>query len=116
MKGNDVLLLIAIWQFLTAAGAFIGIVAIAVFAFPDVSDAGGYFGLSVATVILLGYFGLAVAAGVGLLMGKQWGRIAAIVHAALSLLSAPFGTIIGALTLVYLLRSKTREYFETAPE
>ena len=116
MKGNDVLLLIAIWQFLTAAVVLIGIIAIAVFAFPDTNDAGGYFGLSVATVILLAYFGLAVAAGVGLLMTKQWGRVAAIVHAALSLLNIPFGTIIGALTLVYLLRSKTREYFETAPE
>ena len=116
MKRSDVLLLIAIWQFLTAAGALIGIIAIAVFAFPDTNDAGGYFGLSIATVILLAYFGLAVAAGVGLLMVQRWGRVAAIVHAALSLLSIPFGTIIGALTLAYLLRSKTREYFETAPE
>ena len=116
MERNDVLLLIAIWEFLTAAGALIGVVAIAVFAFPDTNDAGGYFGLSIATVALLAYFGLAVAAGVGLIMRKEWGRIAAIIHAALSLIRIPFGTIIGALALVYLLRSKTREYFSTAPE
>ena len=116
MKSSDVLLLIAIWEFLTAAVVLIIVVAIGVFAFPDASDAGGYFGLSVATVAFLAYSGLAVAAGVGLLMVQQWGRIAAIVHAALSLLIIPFGTIIGALTLVYLLRSKTRGYFETARE
>ncbi len=109
MKRNDVLILIAVWEFLTAAVALIGVVAIAVFAVPDLS-------LGVVTVILLAYSGLAVAAGVGLLRGKQWGRIAAIVHAALSLLNMPFGTIIGALALVYLLRSKTRQYFETALE
>ena len=116
MKSNDLLILIAIWEFLTAAAALIIVVAIGVFAFPDTSDAGGYFGLSVFTVALLAYSGLAVAAGIGLLMAQRWGRIAAIVHAALSLLSIPFGTILGALTLVYLLRSKTREYFEAAPE
>ena len=116
MRKSDVLVLIAVWEFLTAAGAVIGITAIAVFAFPEAGDAGAYFGLSIAVVVLLAFAVLAVAAGVGLLSRKEWGRILSIVHAALSLFNIPFGTVIGALVLVYLFRSKTREYFESAQE
>jgi len=116
MKRNDVLILIAVWEMLTAVGALIGIIALAVFAFPDTNDAGGYFGLSIATVVLISYFCLAMAAGIGLLMRKQWGRILTIIYAALSLIYIPFGTIIGALILVYMFRSQTKEYFEATTE
>jgi len=116
LKRNYLLILIAVWEFLTAAFALLG-VAIVVHDWLENEYGGGYFGFVAFIVVLLAYFGLAVAAGVGLLKVKRWGRVAAIVHAALSLINIPCGgPIIGALTLVYLLRSKTREYFETAPE
>ena len=63
-------------------------------------------------VALLVYFGFAVPAGVGVLKVKRWGRVAAIVHAAISLFLIPVGTIIGALTLIYMARPEIREYFE----
>lgn len=120
MKRSDLLILIAIWEFITALFAFIAVAAIAGFAFPDAvsdgdgADAGALFFFSVVTVLLLAFGGLAVAAGIGLIMGKEWGRISAIIHAALSLIRIPFGTIIGVLTLIYLLRTETRQYFQTA--
>jgi len=114
LKRHDGLVLIAIWDFITALWLLIPLVAIAIFAFPDTDDAGGYFGLSIVTVVLLLLLGLSLAAGIGLLTRKEWGRILAIVHAALSLIIIPFGTIIGALSLVYLTRSAIREYFATA--
>jgi hypothetical protein len=55
-----------------------------------------------------------MGAGIGLLMRKQWGRTLSIIYGAISLLSIPFGTIIGALILFYMFRPKTKEYFETA--
>ena len=113
---NDILILIAVWEIITAMGALIGIIALAVFAFPDTNDAGGYFGLSIAILSLILYFCIAMGGGIGLLMRKQWGRILSIIYGAISLIVIPFGTIIGALMLVYLFRSKTKEYFETTTE
>jgi len=119
MKRPDLLLLIAIWEFLTALVAFIGVIVIGVFAFPSViamwgnPRIGGLFGLSVGTIVLLTYLGLSVAAGVGLITGKEWGRITAIIHAALSVLNVPIGTAIGILVLIYLTKPETKEYFET---
>ena len=118
MKKPDLLILIAVWEFLTAVGALFGVVAIGVLAFPAVlgmwGDAlvGGAFGLSVATLVLLTLCALSVAAGVGLLLGKEWGRIAAIVHSALSVLCVPIGTVVGVLALVYLTKQEVREYFQ----
>jgi len=118
VKRPDLLILIAVWEFLSALASLIGIAAIAVFAFPEVgcmwgvAEVGGLFGLSVAMLVLLCYMGMAVAGGIGLLQGKNWGRILSIVHAALSLFWIPIGTIIGILTLIYLTRSEVQEYFE----
>jgi len=114
LKRHDGLVLIAVWDFLTALWLLIPVIAIAIFAFPDTDDAGAYFGLSIVTVVLLSLSGLSLAAGIGLLTRKEWGRILAIVHAAMSLIVIPVGTIIGALSLVYLTRSRIREYFATA--
>ena len=114
MKRSDALVLIAIWEFLTAAPLFIAIVAISVFAYPAViedGDAGGIFGVSVAMVILLPLFCVALAGGVGLLLRREWGRILAIIHSAVSLFFIPFGTIIGVLAIIYLVTPQTREYF-----
>ena len=114
MQRNDLVVLIAVWELVTAVGAVIGAVSIAVFAFPqavDRGDAGSLFGLSIAIVMLLAWVGLSVAAAVGLISRKEWGRITAIVHAALSLIRIPFGTIVGILVLIYLTRPGTRDYF-----
>jgi hypothetical protein len=131
MKKPDLLILIAIWEFISAFVVFIGIVAIAVFAFPAVlgvwSDwgyndgmmlndsgmgrPGAIFGLSVAILILLCYLALAIASGIGLLTGKEWGRITAIVHSALSLFSIPIGTVIGVLAIIYLTKQEVKDYF-----
>jgi len=120
MRRPDLLILIAVWEFISAFGAFIGIIAIAVFAFPEVgslhgvSSVGGIFGLSIAMLVLLFYLSFAIAGGIGLLGRKEWGRILSLVHAALSLLSIPFGTIIGILVIVYLIKPEIRDYFESA--
>ena len=107
MKRNYILIMIAAWGFLTAAGALIGVYIVVYESWLDPEIEGPPFALSVAFIVVLSvYFGFAVAAGVGLLKVKRWGRVAAMVHAALNLPLMPVGTIIGALTLVYLLRSK----------
>jgi len=122
MKRPDLLLLVTIWQFLNAFLCLIGIAAIAIFAFPGAlghygavnvgSDIGAIFGLSIAILFLLCCIGLSVAGGIGLLLGKAWGRIISIINAVLSLLSIPIGTVIGVLVLIYLTRSEIRDYFE----
>jgi hypothetical protein len=136
MKKPDLIILIAIWEFITAFGAFIGIAAIAVFAFPavinnwgdwmyyssemmryrDIGPIGGIFGLSVGILVLLCYLVLAIAGGIGLTTGKEWGRIASIVHSALSLFWIPIGTVIGVLSMIYLMKTEVKEYFAPKPK
>ncbi|NIM57366.1 MAG: hypothetical protein GTO16_00270 [Candidatus Aminicenantes bacterium] len=119
MRRPDLLILIAVWEFLTAFGSFVGLIFIAVFAFPEVSSVhgissvGGIFGLSIAVLVLLFYLCIAIAGGIGLLGGKEWGRVLSLVHAAISLLWIPFGTIIGILIIVYLIKPEIRDYFES---
>jgi hypothetical protein len=116
LRRPDLLLLIAIWEFISAFGVLIGISAIAVFAFPSVSgEIGAIFGLSIAVFVLVCYMAMAISGGIGLLMGKEWGRVIAIVHSVLSLFSIPFGTVIGALCLAYLLRKDVKDYFNRGP-
>lgn len=113
MRRPDLLILIAIWMFITAGIALIGIAAVSLFALPDINnDIGAAFGLSLALIVLVIYLGISIAGGIGLLAGKNWGRILAIIHAILALFAVPFGTVIGALTLVYLFREDVRAYFE----
>ncbi len=119
MRRPDLLILIAVWEFMSAFGAFIGIISISVFAFPEVASlggigsAGGIVGLSIAVLVLMFYLIIAIAGGIGLLGGKEWGRILSLVHAALSLLWIPIGTIIGILIIVYLMKPEIRDYFES---
>jgi len=70
------------------------------------------FGVGIVALFLLVYLVFCVAGGVGLLKGKEWGRILSIVHAALSLLWFPIGTVIGVLILVYLTKPEVKEYFQ----
>jgi uncharacterized membrane protein len=132
MKRPDMLILIAIWQFFTAFGAFIGILAIALFAFPAVTSdwtyrwsgmdysmgmMGGIFGLSIAIFVLVCLLALALAAAIGLLQskGREWVRIVSIVHSALSLFAVPIGTVIGTLSIIYLTKPEVRDYFNPPP-
>ena len=119
MKKPEFITLIAIWRFMAACLLAIGIIALAVFAFPeavDNSDTGALFGLSIAIIVLLVLIGLTVAAGIGLIKGKSWGWTLAVVNAVLDLFSFPFITIIGVLSLIYLFKKDVREYFATAQE
>ncbi|HEX9897508.1 MAG TPA: hypothetical protein VGA85_07630 [Dehalococcoidales bacterium] len=132
MKKPDLLVLIAVWQFITAFMALVGIAAIAVFAFPAVTGywdwglsdmdwhrgmIGGVFGLSVAILFLVCFLALAVAGGIGLMLnrGREWARTISIVHSALSLFAIPIGTIIGTLSIIYLTKQEVRDYFSPPP-
>jgi len=116
MKKPELLILVAIWEFLSAFGALIGIAAISIFTFPNIWWGGVFpvapiFGLSIAILVLLCFIGLAVAGGIGLLQGKEWGRSLSIAHAALSLFWIPIGTVIGILCIIYLTKSDVAAYF-----
>lgn len=119
MKRPDELILIAVWEFITAVGALIGMSAIFIFAFPEIrhlygiENVAAVFGLTIAVIFLFFTVCLAVIAGIGLLTGKEWGRVMSIAYATLSLLRIPFGTIIGILVIVYLVKPQIREYFES---
>lgn len=119
MRKPDLLILVAVWEFLTSIGALIGISAIVIFAFPPILDncgferVGGLFGLSIALLILVGYTIIAIASGIGISNGKEWGRVLSIVHAGVSLFWIPVGTVIGTLIIIYLVKPEIRDYFES---
>lgn len=76
MKRPDLLVAIAIWRFIAASMLAIGIIALAVFAFPEAvedMEPGTLFVLSIAIIGLLALISLSVAAGIGLIKGKSWG-------------------------------------------
>ncbi len=118
MKRPDLLVLVAVWEFITAFGALIG-AGFAALVFYSISPgiweawgvALGTFIVSIITLVLLTYAGMAIAGGIGLLRGREWGRILTIIAAILALLRVPFGTVIGVLVLVYLLQPNVRAYF-----
>jgi hypothetical protein len=129
MKRPDLLVLVAIWEFISAFGALIGIAAIIVFAIPDslgwyhmiqagyqMGNIGAIFGLSVGILVLLGFMGVSIAGGIGLLTGREWGRIMSIVHAVLSLFWFPIGTVIGVLAIIYLTKPAVRDYFTSGSQ
>ncbi|MFC1932615.1 hypothetical protein ACFLXU_03160 [Chloroflexota bacterium] len=119
MKRPDLLLLVAIWAFLSALLYLIGIAAIATFALPEAlgfgwgpANVGSIFGMSIGIFVLLCGAGLSLAGGIGILQAKSWGRIIGIVVAVLSLFWIPVGTVLGVLVLIYLAKPEVREYFE----
>jgi hypothetical protein len=120
MKKPDLLILVAIWNFIAAFWSVIGMAAIVIFAFPAViyldrmEKLGAMFGMTVGMLVLFIGLVIAVAGGIGLLAGKEWGRVLSLVHAGFSLLSIPIGTIIGILVILYLIKPEVREYFRSA--
>ncbi len=118
MKRPDLLVLVAIWEFITAFGALIaaGFVALILSSiYPGIRVAWGFalgtFIVSIIVLVLLTYVAMASAGGIGLLQGREWGRILTIITAIIALIRVPFGTVIGALVLIYLLQPDTRAYF-----
>jgi hypothetical protein len=120
MKKPDLLILVAIWEFFTAFWAMIGMAAIAIFAYPAVLELdrmeklGAMFGLTIGMLVLFIALVVGIAGGIGLIMGKEWGRVLSLIRAALSLLSVPIGTIIGILVILYLIKPEVKEYFQSA--
>jgi hypothetical protein len=129
-KRPDLIVLVAVWEFISAAGILIPIAGLAgmLWFMPWGVHMGGWWGgwnggvaapgiaitvLSILVFVWVAYGGLAVAGGIGLLQGREWGRIMSIIHAALSLFWFPVGTVIGILVLVYLVKPEVREYFES---
>jgi hypothetical protein len=52
-----------------------------------------------------------IAAGIGLLKRKSWGRFLAMVVGVLGLLNFPVGTLIGVYMLWVLMQDSAAEYF-----
>jgi len=130
MKKPQLLVLVAVWEFLCAFGILIGIGGVSSYFFFTVPGVwwdgmmGGWgmwdlprignFAIIVMGFVLLimvAYFVLSLMGGIGLLKGREWGRIVSIVHAALSLFWIPIGTVVGILILIYLTKTEVQEYF-----
>ena len=123
MKKPDMLMLIAIWQlFFAIVIALLGFFLFAFSAMPDFSgagkswddmDSGEQMALTVVILFVLCFLTLAVAGGVGLLMNKghKWARIFSIVNSVLILIAVPIGTVIGTLSIIYLVRQDVRDFF-----
>jgi uncharacterized membrane protein (DUF2068 family) len=71
--------------------------------------------LGLIAVVLMVMCLIYLAVGYGLWKLQQWARVAAIALAILSLLAVPIGTILGAITLWYLLQPEIAARFETQP-
>ena len=72
------------------------------------------------TAILIGalVIGLAMpalAAGIGLLLRKRWGRILAIIAAVLGLAGIPIGTLIGIYAIFVLMQDAATNHFASPP-
>ncbi len=118
-KKPDLLVLIVVWELLTAFMALIGLLAIAVLVFPDTTASmwgsampGVFFGLSIIVLVLMSYIIIAVTAAIGIIKNQEWGRVMGIVQAALSVFAMPVGTIIGVLIIVYLARTDVTDFFK----
>ncbi|MFQ5594887.1 MAG: hypothetical protein ACE5HA_12150 [Anaerolineae bacterium] len=110
MRRPDGVAIIAVWHFIVAGLFLLGLCAMSIPIIAVWSDTGDAGGAVIATIALvfgafvIFLFGGAFAiVGWGLWKLKQWARAAAIVLAVLQLIGIPIGTIVGALTLWYLL-------------
>jgi hypothetical protein len=62
-------------------------------------------------VLFLSYIIPGLAGAIGLLRAEEWGRKLSIVHAIMSLIVFPIGTVVGAIFLRYLIRKDVKDYF-----
>ncbi|MGQ9556090.1 MAG: hypothetical protein ACUVWR_18465 [Anaerolineae bacterium] len=102
--GHALLLAVGAFVFLLLAG--IGMATGDKTAFAVLGATGTAVGFLFMAIALPG-----LAAGVGLLARKAWGRILAIVVGVLGLVNFPVGTIIGAYALWVLLQNSASAYF-----
>ncbi len=56
-----------------------------------------------------------LAAGIGLLLRKNWGRVLALVVAIFNLVSFPIGTLVSIYAFIVLLQSAADNYFSPQP-
>ena len=124
MKRPDLVVLIPVWELLTSLLAVIGIGAIIAIATQtrtwwlrqnvdyDLYSPWIHFGLIVGGALCVIYAAIALAAGIGLLSGREYGRVMSLIHGGLSLLAFPIGSVIGVLQIIYLTRADVREYFK----
>jgi hypothetical protein len=113
-------LLIAAYHFLVAAFFLLGTVVLAFLTFVlgivgATEDAGAFIGMFAIGVIFLVTMAsciLYLVVGYGLWTYRQWGRIAAIALAVVSLFAVPVGTIAGGLTLWHLLKPEVADRFQ----
>lgn len=110
MRRPDGVTLLAIWHFITALFFLLGMCVISIGLIAVMASPGPQEDAVVAAIaILFVMFVVLVCGGAFALVGwglwalKSWSRIAAIVLAILQLPGFPVGTIIGGLTLWYLL-------------
>ena len=122
MKRPDMLILIAVWQFISSVGAIIGIAAVYIIAYPLIKEnlygiarKAAIFGVWIGMLMLICIAIVSVASAIGLLSRREWGRMLSIVHAALCLPAIPIGTIIGVLIIQYLAKPEVKEYFQPQP-
>lgn len=119
-RRTDALLLIAIYEFVTAAILLLiscVVLPILLIVTPFVSESfGGFlFQLFWVGLALLATFGLGVASivvGVGVLARREWARVGAMALAAPALLGFPLWTIAGILIIWYLAGDEARQQFE----
>jgi hypothetical protein len=80
---------------------------------PEAGAAAIFLGLTgVVLSLVMVVLGLPYAiCGYGLLKFRPWGRIMAIILAAIALTKVPFGTLIGIYALIVLFQKKTEELF-----
>src|SRR5689334_22149460 len=107
--GHALFLAIGVFVFvlLTSIGAVSGDPT----AWAVLSVVGTSVGLLLAILALPG-----MLAGYGLLKGRPWGRVLAIVVAILGLINFPVGTAIGIYALWVLLQPAATSYFLVAPQ
>ena len=127
MKKPDLLVLVAVWQFVAAffvlcAAGFMSLLLLpsslgmwgnnwgSMWGMNNIPEIGAI-AIVMAIFIMIVYIVVGIVGGIGLLVGKEWGRITSIVHNALSLISFPIGTTLGILSIVYLTKSEVKEYF-----
>lgn len=120
MKKPDLLILVVVWELLSAFFALMGLLSVAIIVFPDATVSmlgtalpGFIFGISIIVLILLSYIIISIIAAIGIINNRDWGRIMGIVQAALSIFAPPMGTVAGILILVYLLRPDVEGYFKS---
>ena len=108
-------LLIATSGLMVLIGAFVFVLLAGIGLVSGEAEAFAVLGITATAVGgCMALFGLpGIAAGYGLLRRKNWGRIVAIVIAALNLFSFPVGTVLGAYILFVLLQTSAEQYFAT---